>query len=373
MTTGWPFLVARGRTRDYRTVLVPDFLAERGLSSLLADSLHEPGAGSTCTVVVGNGDTGPLSVSYRAAVLRASDLADTAQDDHEPGAAAHLLDEHGRPLEYLYGIVSRGDGVGPVADADVSRARDAALHSYRRFLDDEDGFTFDRSPSTPVSTSGHVPLPTTASPLPPSPALLHEPIGESTVGLLSRPALSRSMSASTGEPRPTMPRRALLLAGSAGILLAGLITSLVATQSGADPVTAARIVQVVQPEGAPSCTVEATAQITVVEAPVDVVLHWQLDGREVHAQEATLREAGVTDLTRVLEVRGTSGEVSVVVEEPNPVSARPVAFTVDCPPAEAPAAEDSERVVTPVEGTVIGSRRDRTPSTGSTDPSGQHR
>ena len=37
---GWPFLVARGRERGYRTVLAPGFLTERRLHGLLSDSAN---------------------------------------------------------------------------------------------------------------------------------------------------------------------------------------------------------------------------------------------------------------------------------------------------------------------------------------------
>lgn len=134
MTTGWPFLVARGRTRDYRTVLVPDVLADRGLHALLGDTLPIPEPGGLArTTIVEHPDTGPILVTYRSAVLQPADVDGPARD------------EHGRPLVYLYGMVH-----GPDEQAtDLGDVREPALASYRRFLADEPGFAFDRSVAFP--------------------------------------------------------------------------------------------------------------------------------------------------------------------------------------------------------------------------------
>ncbi len=132
------------------------------------------------------------------------------------------------------------------------------------------------------------------------------------------------------------------------VLLAGLVTGLVALQEAPEPGTSVSIERAVHREGAPPCTVEATARITVAEAPVDVVLRWQLDGRDAGVQEATLRSAGDNDLERTFRVRQRSGELSVTVDEPNSVSTDPVRFTVDCPPDEGPAPAEPRGVSTPV-------------------------
>lgn len=143
MVYGWPFLVARGRRRGYRTVLAPSFLTERRLHGVLADAANGEltEAGRSRSVEVDRPDVGRLTLVYRSEQLAAAELDD--------GPAT---DEHGRPLEILYGLVCRGRVHGDVESDELDSARREALGSYRRFLAEEDGFAVAPSEAFPLST-----------------------------------------------------------------------------------------------------------------------------------------------------------------------------------------------------------------------------
>jgi hypothetical protein len=130
MASGWAFLVARGRRQGYRARLVPGMLSERGLSGLVEDSTGQsaPGAG----VVVRNVDTthGQMAIAYRTHRIRPDDL-----DDARP-----VRDEHGRPLDIVYGFACLGAIGGAPDDADLYTAFEQARETYRCFLADEAGF-----------------------------------------------------------------------------------------------------------------------------------------------------------------------------------------------------------------------------------------
>src|SRR3954469_9087360 len=99
----WPFLVARGRHRGYRTILAPGFLTERRLHGLLSDSTsgEQMDASRAREVEVERPEVGALTLVYRTENMTEAEL-DGGRGD---GLAT---DEHGRPLEMLYGIVCRG-------------------------------------------------------------------------------------------------------------------------------------------------------------------------------------------------------------------------------------------------------------------------
>ena len=139
MTTerGWPFLVARGRHKGYRTVLAPGFLVDLGLHERLSEKTAAAGPDMR-RVDLDIPQAGRLNVLYCSEAVRAADL--NGQGGGEPA-----IDEHGRPLELLYGIVTRGPLAQPLDEIDRSAARDEALQSYRRFLSAEDSFGVDSS------------------------------------------------------------------------------------------------------------------------------------------------------------------------------------------------------------------------------------
>jgi len=137
---GWAFLVARGRHRGYRSILVPDFLAASNEYGLVTESVRgdvDPAGAPRVHRVTAPG-SGPLTLVYRTRRVTGADL-DHGHPDHGHPAGDPPTDEHGRPLDLLYGFVSRGGAVHEVDEADLRSAQEEALHAYRRFLADEDG------------------------------------------------------------------------------------------------------------------------------------------------------------------------------------------------------------------------------------------
>jgi hypothetical protein len=147
MTTesGWPFLVARGRHKGYRAILAPGFLVDLGLHEWLSEKTA--GACSEMRrVELDAPHAGPLDVVYCSEPVH-----DTELNGRGGGEAA--TDEHGRPLELLYGIVTRAPLMQPLDQADRSAAREEALRSYRRFLSAEDSFSVESSRPLPLRTA----------------------------------------------------------------------------------------------------------------------------------------------------------------------------------------------------------------------------
>lgn len=148
-STGWAFLVARGRSRGYRSILVPDFLADSSERSVLTESLDGDveSAGPPRILPLMAGRAGPITVIYRSHRMTPADLADAAFDapDGQP-----VTDQHGRPLDLLYGFVSRAPGISEARERDLATAKRQALDAYRDFLSDEVGFRTSTSHAYPV-------------------------------------------------------------------------------------------------------------------------------------------------------------------------------------------------------------------------------
>jgi hypothetical protein len=148
-TMGWAFLVARGRHRGYRSILVPDFLANSGERSLLNESIsgdvHSAGPPQIRPLIAGS--AGSITVVYRAHRMTPADLAEGGVDGSDGGL---VTDEHGRPLDLLYGFVSRATGVAEAREDDLATAKRQVLDVYRRFLSDEAGFRTSTSRAYPV-------------------------------------------------------------------------------------------------------------------------------------------------------------------------------------------------------------------------------
>ena len=153
MVEGWSFLVARGRRTRFRTLLAPQFLVDENLHHLLAESTGAGGVGADGAriVEVDNAAVGPLSVGYTSDRLVRADVEATS-----PNGDELLADEHGRPLEIVYGVVSRDELQGPLDAEDLQTARTQALHSYRSFLTDESGHSVDTSVPFALRTPGRV-------------------------------------------------------------------------------------------------------------------------------------------------------------------------------------------------------------------------
>jgi len=143
MPEGWPFAVAHGRRAGFRTILAPQFLVDRGRAELLSVRIGSGGAtaGEPHVVEIHDADAGRLTVTATVSQPTDRELGGISAD----GVVAS--DEHGRPLTMLYGVVVADRLRGPLARADLVRARADALRSYQRFLADEDGFAVDGAAS----------------------------------------------------------------------------------------------------------------------------------------------------------------------------------------------------------------------------------
>jgi hypothetical protein len=145
--SGWAFLVARGRRQGYRSILVPDFLAEAGEYGLLDEVVHGdvPASSGPRIEHLASSAAGRLTLAYRTSSLTYADLGRDRQpaggDAAKHGPGDIVVDEHGRPLELLYGFVSPAPGLRQADETDLRTAREEALRAYRRFLTDEDSFT----------------------------------------------------------------------------------------------------------------------------------------------------------------------------------------------------------------------------------------
>jgi hypothetical protein len=132
----WAFLVARGRHKGHRTILVPDFLAKGDVPGLLSESVD--GAAGSQPVTV-NTPTGMVTVLSRTHRLASRDVEGL------------VIDEHGRPLELLYGFVCHAAGIREAHEDDFKEALEQSLQAYRRFLADENR-PFERSRAFPMRT-----------------------------------------------------------------------------------------------------------------------------------------------------------------------------------------------------------------------------
>jgi branched-chain amino acid transport system substrate-binding protein len=178
MTDSWAFLVARGRCASYRTVLAPDFLVARGLHVVLAESLQGCGvvAGEVRMVTLPAAGAEQATAYYTVQRVTRADVNRAGQGDEL------LTDEHGRPLEMLYGVVTLDPQSKALTEDDLRTARIEALASYGRFLANEDDFTVDRS-SARVLRAGAAPA-TAAHPT----ATSGQPTIEPAAPELRRPA-----------------------------------------------------------------------------------------------------------------------------------------------------------------------------------------
>jgi hypothetical protein len=244
-----PFLVARGRRRGYRTILAPGFLVESQLQGVLSTSADGDATG-TREVHVDRPEIGPMTLVYRTERVSPADL-----NGHGPAK-----DEHGRPLEIVYGLVCRGrlHGCGDPADLDAARVE--ALRSYCRFLADESGFAVDTS--RPLALRA-VPEPAAAA----EPVAVPEP------------------------PRPPVDRkRKRGLAVPLAVALCGLV-AFVALPAGSDDASLIEEASVSPPSGALDCSnatgLELAATIET-EGPTDIVYHWRSDSWDSGRREVNV-------------------------------------------------------------------------------------
>ncbi|MFG1879049.1 hypothetical protein ACGFIV_29815 [Sphaerisporangium sp. NPDC049003] len=144
---GWPFLVARGRHRGYRTLLAPGFLIAEHGHGVLDDSVVPNSDQDRATVIeVETGRGRRLTVAHATHLVTSADIA-------EPGAPPDPRDprdQHSRPLQLIYGYVCLDAAAGEPDQEDLRFCRQASLGAYRRFLGDEEGFTVEASEDFPL-------------------------------------------------------------------------------------------------------------------------------------------------------------------------------------------------------------------------------
>lgn len=164
--TGWPFLIAAGRHRDYSILLAPEFLVQ-DLDYGFLDGTVKPGDGR------------PRVVDLRTRAGRHLTVVSTTHTLTSADAAA-THDEHGRPLRLLYGFVC-GDRIAEPDPADLATALSVALDTYRRFLHNEDSPVVDSGQPFTLHTSVIRQL-EPVSARPPVPAVARAPQRRSRVG-----------------------------------------------------------------------------------------------------------------------------------------------------------------------------------------------
>lgn len=152
MGTGWPFLVASGRHRDYRTLLAPAALVD-SLDYGVLDSVTPAPVPAAVDVTTTRGR--PLSVVAASHLLGPGDLG---------RGNGSVRDELGRPLRLIYGFACLDGSVVQPDGADLRQALVAALETYRRFRADEDALTVEASVPFPLrSRTAGWPAPVVAS------------------------------------------------------------------------------------------------------------------------------------------------------------------------------------------------------------------
>ncbi|MEU6399791.1 hypothetical protein ABZ867_22810 [Streptomyces cinnamoneus] len=140
--SAWPFLVARGRYRGYRTLLAPDFLLADGDYGVLDDFVKPGTAAEQVQVVPVVTRSGrPLTVVHTTHQVTAADVEQAPRD------------EFGRPLQLMYGFVCDEGQVGAPDPADLDACRETAIAVYRRFLGDEEGFTVEAGRQFPLRSA----------------------------------------------------------------------------------------------------------------------------------------------------------------------------------------------------------------------------
>lgn len=122
--------------------MAPGFLVDRGVHGLLAEEIGRSAIEPHDLRVdqLDDPDAGPLTVAWTTERLTGRDLPHPATRGDDP-----VLDEHGRPLEMVYGIVLRGSVDGRPDEDDLRIAREQSIASYQDFLSDEHRFSVDRS------------------------------------------------------------------------------------------------------------------------------------------------------------------------------------------------------------------------------------
>lgn len=246
----WPFLVARGRREGYRTLLAPRFLIDGDLHETLSDAAPTVAVGRLGRVDLAASGAGSLGLTYTT--------EDLSQSDQDISAETPMwTDEHGRPLEMLYGVVAHQPLSPSLTVDDLQDARREALRAYRRFLTDERGFAV--CESEPYLLPGEP-----ASPAAPRmPQSLRAPTAPRAPGPARAPTARRTPWAS-------------LAAAGVAVVVAAVLTWFIVAPGPARP--AVTIVNATStPAAGDVCTgtgeVELQAQVNANQ-PVQVAYRW---------------------------------------------------------------------------------------------------
>lgn len=264
---GWPFLVARGRERGYRTILAPGFLTERRLHGMLSDAANGEAPDAPREVEVDRSGVGRLTLVYRTEQVTEADL--------DGGRGNGLAtDEHGRPLEMLYGIVCRGRLAGHVDDGDLNAARTEALASYRRFLAEESGFGVDTSDA-----------------------------------LALRGVTGVREAATPPEPARRVPRAGLAVTAVVAALAALPLALVLPGGSDANVLDVRAKISCILPT---SVVLQGTIE---TDGAADVVYHWEAPGWRSPSRQLAFERAGTSELPPMRLASAPDG-VALVVEQP---------------------------------------------------------
>jgi hypothetical protein len=136
--SAWPFLFGRGRTVDYRPILVPAFLAEkngRSLLSIIGKDAEVTEPGHAAWRRIDSERLGPLLVVFRVIRPRERDVA-------RPGSQPDdfLLDQFGRPLTLVAGVITQNEytpGVASTASL-LNTASAVLIPAFQEFWANDD-------------------------------------------------------------------------------------------------------------------------------------------------------------------------------------------------------------------------------------------
>lgn len=124
--SAWPFLFGRGRTVDYRPILVPSFLAEnngRNLLSIIGQDEEVTAPGHAALRRIDSERLGPLLVVFRVIRPRERDVARSRSQSGD-----FLLDQFGRPLTLVAGVITQNEYAPDIAStASLLNAAGAVL------------------------------------------------------------------------------------------------------------------------------------------------------------------------------------------------------------------------------------------------------
>jgi hypothetical protein len=232
-----------------------------------------------------------MTLCFRIERVSAADV-----NGHLPGDDAIATDEHGRPLEILYGVVARGRLSGPVDDGDLGTARSQALRSYRRFLEQEDAFDVDASPA--FALHGVTAM------APPTPA---PPRRTPSASRAPAPALVPALSPAP-ERRPAIRALAAVAATAALLMVAAWLAFLRPS---------ATTVHV--PSASAQCNADGVSLRATVSTnkATTVTYHWELATRRTPELQAKVAKEDPKQL-QFDAASATQGPYAVVVDGPQP-------------------------------------------------------